>query len=125
MENERGYVPSARKLRESWMGPQVGPCLPEFHALPPSRSRTRSTAKGARPDISREIKREGATPSIYRAGRTNVVIRRWAQTNGTDCPGSARMASYMQAACSLAVKQSGNLILELNISTVIPHPRPK
>lgn len=33
------------------------------------------------------------------------------------------MASYMQAACSLAVKQSGNLILELNISTVIPHHR--
>ncbi|KAK0167409.1 hypothetical protein PV327_004810 [Microctonus hyperodae] len=31
------------------------------------------------------------------------------------------MASYMLAACSLAVKQSGNLILDLNISTVIPH----
>jgi len=31
----------------------------------------------------------------------------------TDCLRSARMASYMQAACSLAVKQ-GNSILELN-----------
>ena len=42
-----------------------------------------------------------------------------------DCPKSARMASYMQAACSLAVKQNGNLILDLNISTVIPHQSPK
>jgi len=71
--------------------------------------------------------REGATLLIYRGTfpGTNVIIRRWAQTNGTDCPRSVRMASYMQAACSLTVKQSGNLILELNISTVIPHPSPK
>lgn len=33
--------------------------------------------------------------------------RRWAQTGKPDCPRSARMASYMQAACSLAVKQNG------------------
>lgn len=51
--------------------------------------------------------------------------RRWAQTNEPDCLRSARMASYMQAACSLAVKQNGNLILDLNISTVIPHQSPK
>lgn len=102
--------------------------LPEGHALPPSRSRTRSMAREIRPDISRETNaREQCRRSIagLSSERTNVVIRRWAQANGTDCPESARMASYMQAACSLAVKQSGNLILELNISTVIPHPSPK
>ncbi|KAL2746545.1 hypothetical protein V1477_004915 [Vespula maculifrons] len=53
------------------------------------------------------------------------TYRRWAQTNEPDCLRSARMASYMQAACSLAVKQNGNLILDLNISTVIPHQSPK
>lgn len=53
------------------------------------------------------------------------MCRRWAQTGEPDCPRSARMASYMQAACSLAVKQNGNLILDLNISTVIPHQSPK
>lgn len=35
------------------------------------------------------------------------------------------MASYMQAACSLAVKQSGNLILELNIKYGNPTPESK
>lgn len=45
--------------------------------------------------------------------------------DGTDCPRSARMASYMQAACSLAVKQSGNLILELNIKYGNPTPESK
>jgi len=43
----------------------------------------------------------------------------------TDCLRSARMASYMQAACSLAVKQSGNLILELNEKYGNPTPESK
>lgn len=68
-------------------------------------------------DIADEPKNDREVPGF--------TYRRWAQTNEPDCLRSARMASYMQAACSLAVKQNGNLILDLNISTVIPHQSPK
>lgn len=44
------------------------------------------------------------------------MCRRWAQTGEPDCPRSARMASYMQAACSLAVKQNGANCVRLFLS---------